>query len=403
MKKIARNVIASILGRQVRRLCAKNDIKVIGVVGSIGKTSTKLAIAQVLSQGFKVRYQEGNYNDLVTVPLVFFGEELPSLFNPLAWAKTLARNTKQLRSKYPYDVVVIELGSDGPGQIAGFKKYLKLEIAVVTAITPEHMQNFASLDAVAQEELAVKDFSSLVLINKDLTDGKYIKDIQQVLTYGLKTKADYDFDVLSLPVPVASLAEQYSSLAAAAVAVKMGLRNEAIASGLGDIKPYAGRMRRLMGVKDSVIIDDSYNASPAAMKLALDELYATKAPQKIALLGNMNELGDYAKQAHEEIGNYCDPKQLDIVVTLGPESNEYLWPAAKAKGCVVKSFNTPYDAGDYIKSELKPGAAVLIKGSQNNVFAEEAIKSLLANKDDESKLVRQSPQWMKIKKVAFNR
>jgi UDP-N-acetylmuramoyl-tripeptide--D-alanyl-D-alanine ligase len=403
MKKLARNIIASLLGYQVRKLCSKNDVKVIGVVGSIGKTSTKLAIAQVLSKNLKVRYQEGNYNDLVTVPLVFFGEQLPSLFNPLAWSKLLARNQKQLKNKYPFDVVVIELGSDAPGQIAQFKRFLKLEIAVVTAITPEHMQNFASIGDVANEELSVKDYSSLLLINQDLTDGKFIKVLSDKLTYGVKTKADYSFDSLNLPKPDVSLAEQYSSLAAAAVAVKLGLPQEDIAAGLGDVKPYAGRMQHLKGIKDSLIIDDSYNASPAAMKLALDEIYSQKAPQKIALLGNMNELGDYAKQAHQEVGDYCDPKQLDLVVTLGPESNQYLAPAAQAKGCEVKSFDSPYEAGEFIRSVIKDKAVVLVKGSQNKVFAEEAIKSLLANKADESKLVRQSPEWIDIKRKAFSK
>ena len=117
----------------------------------------------------------------------------------------------------------------------------------------------------------------------------------------------------------------------------------------------------------------------------------------------MNELGDYAKQAHQEIGDYCDPKRLDLVVTLGPEANEFLAPAAQAKGCQVKSFDSPYDAGEYIKSVIKDKAVALIKGSQNKVFAEEAIKSLLANKSDESKLVRQSPQWLDIKKQAFGK
>src|SRR6185437_12482971 len=120
------------------RLCKKNQLKTIGVVGSIGKTSTKLAIASVLKQKSRVQYQDGTYNDLVTVPLVFFGEELPRLFNPLAWLALFWRNQKALRRPYPYDVVVVELGSDGPRQIGQFQRYLRLEIGVITAITPEH-------------------------------------------------------------------------------------------------------------------------------------------------------------------------------------------------------------------------------------------------------------------------
>jgi UDP-N-acetylmuramoyl-tripeptide--D-alanyl-D-alanine ligase len=140
MKQLARSIVAKILGYQVKRLYKKNNIKVVGVVGSIGKTSTKLAIARVLSAKYKVRYQDGNYNDLVTVPLIFFGEPEPSLYNPLAWLATFWRNQRQVNKSYPYDVVVVELGSDTSGLISEFRAYLRLDIAVITAITPEHME-----------------------------------------------------------------------------------------------------------------------------------------------------------------------------------------------------------------------------------------------------------------------
>lgn len=393
--------MAAVLGYQIRALTNKNDIKVIGVVGSIGKTSTKLAIANVLKAGFRVQYQEGNYNDIVSVPLVFFGEEIPSLFNPLAWLAVFWRNQKQLRRPYPYDVVVVEMGSDEPGLILPFKNYLNLEIGVLTAITPEHMQNFMNLEAVAKEELAVSQFSSLVLANKDLCDSKYLSTISQLLTYGAGSGVDFKADKEAAAGK--SKPEMYSALAASAVAKKLGMSEEAIKKGLASIQPVSGRMQRLAGINGSTIIDDSYNASPDAVKLALEALYAAPAPQKIAVLGNMNELGDYSKQAHQEIGDLCDPKQLELVMTIGPDANKYLAPAASAKGCKVHSFYSPYDAGDFLKPIIKKGAVVLVKGSQNKVFAEETIKSLLADPADASKLVRQSKDWMKIKKKAFNR
>jgi UDP-N-acetylmuramoyl-tripeptide--D-alanyl-D-alanine ligase len=402
VKKLARNIVAAILGYQVRKLTKKNNLKVIGVVGSIGKTSTKLAIARVLEAGFKTRYQDGNYNDLVTVPLIFFDEILPGLFNPLAWLALFWRNQKKLKQNYPYEVVVVELGSDGPGQIGQFKRYLDLEIAVVTSITPEHMQFFSSLDDVAKEELSVSKFSSLVLANKDLCDGKYLAGVDNLLTYGVDTKADFGLTP-ELQSSAKTKPQQYSALAAIAVAQKLGLDDGKIKTGLKNIKPVAGRMQELAGINGSLIIDDSYNASPEAVKLALDALYETKAPQKIAVLGNMNELGDYAKAAHEEIGRYCDPKQLELVVTLGPDANQYLAPAAEAKGCKVESFDSPYDAGDFLKPLIKPGAAILVKGSQNKVFAEETVKLLLGNPQDAVKLVRQSDNWMAIKNKAFNK
>jgi UDP-N-acetylmuramoyl-tripeptide--D-alanyl-D-alanine ligase len=148
-------------------------------------------------------------------------------------------------------------------------------------------------------------------------------------------------------------------------------------------------------------LDDTYNASPDATKAALDTLYKLPAVHKIALLGNMNELGDYSKQAHIAVGEYCDPKQLELVVTIGRDANTYLAAEAEKKGCTVARFDNPYKAGKYLESRLSKGAILLAKGSQNGVFAEEAIKQLLANPADTSKLVRQTPKWLKKKARAF--
>jgi UDP-N-acetylmuramoyl-tripeptide--D-alanyl-D-alanine ligase len=374
-----------------------------------------MAIAQVLSSKYKVQHQEGNYNHIVTAPLVFFGEKTPSLLNPLAWLKVFWRNELQLRRKYPYEIVVVELGTDGPGYIQEFKNYLKVEMAVVTSITPEHMEFFKSLDDVAKEELSVKEFSSLVLANTDLCNSKYLSDVPELLTYGSKQKADYMIDnqdgkllvkvsaevIAEIENSNLSQAEQYSLLAASAVAYKLGLSSDEIKSGAKNIKAVVGRLNRLAGINNSTIIDDSYNSSPEAVKLALEMLYQMKSPQKIAVLGNMNELGNFSEAAHTEIGGLCDPKQLDLLVTIGPDANEFLAKAAESKGCKVERFNNPYKAGEFLKPLVKEDAVILVKGSQNKVFAEEAIKSLLKNHKDEESLVRQTPEWMKIKSKAF--
>jgi len=399
---MAKKAVAAVLGHQVRRLVKKNNLKVVGVVGSIGKTSTKLAIATVLGAGYRVRSQEGNYNDIITVPLIFFGEQTPSLFNPFAWLAVFWRNQKQLRSSYPYDVAVIEMGSDEPGLISPFKNYLNLEIGVITAITPEHMANFADMDAVAKEELAISQMSSLILANTDLVDAKYLKEIPELLTYAINKSADYSPKNLDVDTKL-SEPEVYSRLAAAAVAQKLGMQPADIKKGLASIKPVPGRMQKLAGINGSTIIDDSYNASPAAAKLALDYLYSLESPQKIAVLGNMNEMGDYSQAAHKEVGEHCDPKQLSLVVTIGADAEKYLAPAAEAKGCKVHSFNDPYTAGEYLKPILKKDAVVLVKGSQNGVFAEETIKFILADQKDTQKLVRQSDYWLRTKGKAFKR
>lgn len=422
MKKVLKNIVVAILGRQVRKLRKKHDFKIAGVVGSIGKTSTKLAIAQTLSKSRRVRYQHGNYNDIVTVPLIFFGHETPSLLNPIAWVKIFMSNAKQI-SNYPYDVVVVELGTDFPGAIAAFKEYLELDIAVVTAITAEHMEFFADMQAVANEELSVVQYAKQVIYNADLVEEVYRAGLPaDAISYALSdTTAEYHLanvfhsaagfegdikhgaDEILLHIAHESVFETqlYSVLAASIVGNQLGLKKTEILDGLAAILPVSGRLRRLRGINNSTIIDDTYNASPEAVKAGLEALYKIEAPQRIAILGNMNELGAMSASAHKEIGELCDPSKLQLVITLGPDANTYTAPAAEAKGCTVKKFDTPYAVGEYLQSKIEPEAVIFAKGSQNGVFAEEAIKMLLADPEDASKLVRQSQYWMKRKKANF--
>lgn len=418
-KRLGRRLVCAVMEAQVRRLRAKHNFKVVAVVGSIGKTSTKLAIAHALEPSRRVMYQTGNYNDRVTVPLIFFGRNLPSLFNIVAWTKIFLANERTIRLPHYYDVVVAELGTDGPGQMKDFA-YLAPDLTVVTAITPEHMEYFKTLDAVAAEELSVCDFSKQVLVNVDDIPNKYLAG-RKVLAYGQDNAADYraghyiptgltggDVELhLAGEPPFAAhayiLGDQGVKilLAAASTAHLLGLSFDELQQGLREIQPFAGRMQVLPGIQGSTIIDDTYNASPAPVKAALDVLYKTDAPQRIAILGTMNELGEYSMEAHREVGHYCDPHKLDLVVTIGADADAYLAPAAKENGCYVKSFMNPYDAGEFVEQNLKAGAIVLAEGSQNGVFAEEALKPLLASKTDANKLVRQSPYWMNIKHKQF--
>jgi UDP-N-acetylmuramoyl-tripeptide--D-alanyl-D-alanine ligase len=422
MKAILKNFVVLLLGWQVRRLYNKHQFKTIGVVGSIGKTSTKMAIAQTLGKNLRVRYQEGNYNDIVSVPLIYFGQTMPSLINPFAWAKIFANNQRQLAAEYPYDVVVLELGTDAPGQIAAFKKYVRLDLAVVTAITPEHMEYFTDLDAVAQEELSVHDYAQKVIYNSDLVPEKYRSELPDgSLSYSissttsdfymanmLNSTSGFSGDVkhggeiiLHVTQDVLSELQFYSLLAAIIVCRELGLSSTQILAGLSHISPVSGRLRRLRGINYSTIIDDTYNASPDAVKAGLQALYKIDAPKKIAVLGNMNELGAMSEEAHKQIGDMCDPAQLSQIITIGKDANAHLASAAEAKGCRVRRFDSPYLAGEYLQKEIEPNTLIFAKGSQNGVFAEEVIKLILADPEDKTKLVRQSPEWLAKKRKAF--
>jgi UDP-N-acetylmuramoyl-tripeptide--D-alanyl-D-alanine ligase len=422
MKAALKNFVTNILGRQLRRLTKRNNIYVVAVAGSIGKTSTKLALAHVLSQSFKVRYQEGNYNDAVTVPLIFFGHKEPAVYNPFGWLWTFFKNELVIRRRYPYQIVVAELGSDAPGQMQQFSKYLHVNIGVLTAIVPEHMANFTDMDAVAKEEMTIASFSDKIYANKDLISPAYLGNLpDSTVTYGINTEADVrikninwnggeevTFDVMFgglnfLHGEHEKLTEPqlYSIAAAVAVATDLEVPTKAIDQGIRTLKPVSGRMQHLHGLNAALILDDTYNASPDAVIGALDTLYRMEASQKIAILGNMNELGTYSQAEHQRIGEYCDPRELSFVATIGPDANRYLAPAAQKRGCLVKAFENPVEAGKFVKERLRNGTVVLAKGSQNGVFAEEAVKQLLALPADSKLLVRQSRYWMRIKRKQF--
>lgn len=417
MKSVLKKILVGILGRQVRKLRKKNNFKIIGVVGSIGKTSTKLAIAKVLESHYKVRYQEGNYNDIVSVPLVFFGQKMPSLWNIFAWIGIIIKNQKQILSNFPFDFVVVELGTDGPDQINQFRKYLHLDVAVVTAITAEHMEYFGTLEKVAEEEWSVSYFSDIVFANKDLC--KIIPeniDHKKIVFYGkdfgsiykienIKRLAEgFNFEVsykggkmLDAFYPAFSEVQLYSICVAASIARTFTIGPNEIKEAISNIKSFAGRMQILKGIKNSVIIDDTYNASPEAVKMALDALYKYPRKQKIAILGMMNELGQTSEAEHKKIGEYCDPKHLNLLVTIGRDANAFLAPAAKSLGCEVYEAKNSKDAGNFVKDKITEDTVILAKGSQNGVFAEEAIKPLLADPSHISKLVRQDKHWMSKK------
>jgi UDP-N-acetylmuramoyl-tripeptide--D-alanyl-D-alanine ligase len=417
-REYGKKFLCDLLEGQVVRLHAAHSFRVVAVVGSVGKTSTKLAIAHTLAKERQVQFQEGNYNDRLTVPLVIFGHELPNLLNIVAWAKILTANERIIRRGISFDVAVVELGTDGPGQIAEFA-YLKPDITVVTAIAPEHMEFFKTLDAVAAEELMVTNFSEQVLVNIDDTPPEYVEG-KSVTTYGLADTADMhisswaskSLDGVTFKLKLGGKTETFSSpmmglagakISAAGVTVAhmLGMKTTAIRTALAALPLVAGRMQLLPGIKHSRLMDDTYNASPTSVEAALDVLAEVKAPQRIAILGSMNELGDYAAEAHRHVGAYCNPQNVDLIVTVGNNAKTYLAPEAEKNGCTVKSFISPYEAGRFVREQLKEGAVVLGKGSQNGVFIEEALKLLLQNPADSKKFVRQSPGWLSAKRRQF--
>lgn len=421
-----KKIIRLLLERNVKKYLKTHKPLLVLITGSVGKTSTKQAVATVLSEKYRIRAHSGNHNTHFSVPTAIMGIEYPE--NPRSisqWRTVLQAMKLRIDGEKDVDVIIQELGTDTPGDIAQFGRYLTADIAVVTAVSEEHMEFFETLDAVAKEELSIATFSKLTIVNRDDIAEEYAKyaDTHAIDTYGLGEKAEYrlviepaspldgrigtlitpEWDKSSVTLQLVGEHSLKVALAAACVGAKLGLTSQQVVMGLSKVKPVAGRMQVLRGVENSTIIDDTYNASPLAVAAALKTLGDVEAPQRIAILGSMNELGNTSAQAHEKVGKLCDPAKLDWVVTIGEEAEKYLAPAAQSKGCQVKSFKSPYDAGGFVHSVLKPGAVVLAKGSQNGVFAEEAVKVLLHSLEDEEKLVRQSQSWLDRKEAQFEK
>ncbi len=424
MKQFVKQLLTAIFTAQMKRIIALHQPKIIAVVGSVGKTSTKFAIATVLAERYRVLSQAGNYNAPISVPFIFLNRSLPNLYNPFGWFAAWLAGNKIIRGDFPYDVVVVEIGTDKPGDVVEFKDILRPDISVVTAVSDEHMEFFGTLDAVAKEELSVSEFSNTLVLNVDDIDAdfieKYVSNDAKLHAYGeasdensFKSKSsatgskvtlslDFGKHAVSFESPLIALHSFKTVLAATVVGQLMGMTNEELSAGAAKVTSPPGRMQLLKGINNSMVIDDSYNASPLAVAAALAALYSVKTPQRIVLLGNMNELGETSQASHEKIGALCDPKQLDLVVTLGPDVNTYAAPIAEANGCKVITTASPYEAGKIIAENVKEGGVVLVKGSQNRVFSEEAIKVLLADPADIRKLVRQSDFWLAKKRQQFS-
>lgn len=400
------------------------EVKLVVVAGSVGKTSTKQAIATLLSQRYRVALQEGNHNTHMSAPLAILGIEYPENIHSIgAWLSVFGAARKRIKDPSGTDVIIAELGSDTPGDMAVFARYLRPDIAVVTAVTPEHMEFFGTIEEVAREELSAANMAQLAIINRDDIDGRFATFLTNpnLTTYGTTAAAEYRFEQQDFSledgykgqVIAAGYAESFTAtmkligehsirpaMGGVAVAVKLGLTPQEIKAGLALLRPVPGRMNILRGIDGTLVIDDTYNSSPVAAHSALQTLYNLQAPQRIAILGSMNELGATSAEEHRKLGELCDPALLSWVITVGDDAEQYLAPAARARGCQVKSFKSAIEAGGFARSVTEPGAIILAKGSQGGVYLEEAVKVLCVMSEDD-RLVRQSPAWMKRKDAYF--
>jgi UDP-N-acetylmuramoyl-tripeptide--D-alanyl-D-alanine ligase len=425
MKGIIKNLIASILTLEARAVIKKYRPVIIGVTGSVGKTSTKDAIAEVVSTTYSARASQKSFNSEFGVPLTILGRDT-AWGSVTGWLSIIFSGLGLIffSKRYP-EVLVLEVGVDHPGDMTTIMKWLPLDIAVVTYIgeKPVHLENFMSVEQLIEEKMRIlsglKKDGALILIQDDPHVLAYENKFSgRVITFGFGEGATVrgdryliHYDAFGAPEGieaniligssafpfsyrgVAGKQFVYPVLAACAVAGACGIEVEKALAALTHA-PSAGRMRLLNGIRDSIILDDTYNSSPIAVREALEALRELRVRgKKRAVLGDMKELGRISKDAHREIGELA-AEVLDSLITVGPEAKEIAAAAMKAGLKSAISFDASREAAPYVREHVESGDAILCKGSQS-MRIEHVTKALLADPADAKFLVRQGKEWEK--------
>lgn len=340
------------------------DIPVIAVTGSVGKTSTKDIIANVMAQKFNVLKTEGNFNNHIGLPLTL------------------------LKLK-EHTAVVVEMGMNHFGEISLLTDIAKPTGCVITNIGTSHIGNLGSRENILKAKLEVLEglnINGFVLVNNDndlLSNWVKEQNKYKVYTYGIENKSNYiaeniikaennslfEINGIKGNVPVGGTHFVYNATCAFAIGDILGIEKEKIIKGIADFKLTAKRMDIQIINNNIKVINDSYNASYDSMKAALEVMGRTSANRKIAVLGNMLELGSYTKELHEKVGEEVVKNKLDILITIGEYAEEIANNANKLGMKNIFKFKKIEECAKYIKNNMKSGDLILLKASNSMNFS----------------------------------
>ncbi|HHX33557.1 MAG TPA: UDP-N-acetylmuramoyl-tripeptide--D-alanyl-D-alanine ligase [Mollicutes bacterium] len=338
----------------------KSDVKVVAVTGSVGKTSTRDMIYSVVSKKYKTLVTEKNYNNHIGLPLTI------------------------LRLK-DEEVLVLEMGMNNLGEIKYLSDIAKPDIAVITNVLEVHIENLKTLDNVLKAKLEItSSLKDKLIINNDdpSLHNINIKNID-VITCGINNPSDYcayniDKDGYKVKIngeefyfsnKVGTSAYVLNGLLAIAVGLYLNVDIKDIQKGISEYNLTEGRLEKTITKENITIIDDSYNASPESMKNGLEYLINEEGKRKIAILGDINELGERAEVLHKEVGYYLEKNPIDALITIGKHCIN-ISNIAKSKMEDVYHFNTKDEANKFLKKYFKDGDIVLVKASNGNKFIE---------------------------------
>jgi len=362
----------------------KKQLDIVGITGSAGKSSTLFACQAIFPSRFKIKTNDG-YNSESGLPLSIIGLKITN-YNFFSWLKIVFLcPIKLLISWQSYDVLILEMGIDSiswPKNMDYLLSIVKPNIAIFLNVNPVHLLNFSSLDQIAQEKAKLTNSAKIAIINdQDKLVKKYVKNTNIINISPAKIK----FNNFYLPDIY-----QISFGAALSLARIFNINyKEAVKNIQTNFSLPPSRSSILNGIKNTTIIDSSYNSSPVACQEMLKFLSQSKNQKTIAVLGDMRELGKSTAKEHQKIYELAI-KTADLIISVGPETKKYFGPKSH-------KFIYWWQAADFLKSKINGDETILVKGSQNTIYLEELVKSILENPSDSTKLCRQSRYWIKIK------
>jgi UDP-N-acetylmuramoyl-tripeptide--D-alanyl-D-alanine ligase len=359
------------LGAAVRRLWGK---PLVGVTGSAGKTTTKEAIAHVLSQRFRVLKSEGNFNNHFGLPLML------------------------LKIEPEHQAAVIEMGMSHRGEIAALAKIAQPEIGVVTNVAPVHLEFFNSVAEIARAKYELIESlpaSGTAILN---ADDEYVSQFGRdfrgkVVLYGLQSTADIRaenvkqngsegsvFDVVAdghrerATLRLVGMHNVYNALAAVAVGLDRGLSLSEATGALATLAP-ADKRGAVVQLGNITIINDCYNSNPTALNAMVDTLATMPAKRRIVVAGEMLELGPEGEELHRRSGRHMAEKRIDLLVGVRGLAKPMV-EAARQAGMQAEFLATPEEAGEWLAREGREGDVVLLKASRG-VKLERALEALV--------------------------
>ncbi|MHA0855846.1 UDP-N-acetylmuramoyl-tripeptide--D-alanyl-D-alanine ligase [Paenibacillus sp. CMAA1364] len=358
--------------------------KVVGITGSNGKTTTKDMVASILQTRYNVHKTEGNYNNHIGLPLTI------------------------LQMKEDVEIVVLEMGMSGPNEIRSLAAIARPDVAIITNIGESHLLQLGSREQIAIAKLEIvsgMNADGLLIYNGDeplipqaLADSSCVKpDDLRVFTFGLDTLNDdyptgmmfhsqgiiftsHIHEDLGFDLPMLGRHNVLNALAALAVARHFEVTEDQLKEGLSRVQLTGMRIEQLVASSGLTVLNDAYNASPTSVKAAIDVLHNMKGyRRKIAVLGDMLELGEQENEYHAEIGRYVTADKVDVLYTFGSLSSHTAQEAQKIlTDAHVHAFTNKAALIVQLMKEIQPKDIVLVKGSRG-MKLEEVVNAIIGN------------------------